>query len=69
MSPNHQAFVTFTVHFKYQGKKIALPLDIVEVMCSHTRVKLTGAFCNVVEDFGVETKVGGGMLHLIWLKD
>ncbi|KAI1783386.1 hypothetical protein LXA43DRAFT_903694 [Ganoderma leucocontextum] len=56
-SPNHRAFVAFTVHFEWKGETICLPLDVVEVACSHTGVQLADAFAEMLEDFGIERKV------------
>ena len=47
-SPNHRAFVAWTVHFEHQGHMLAFLLDIIEVpevrslcMCTHTGTDIT----------------------------
>jgi len=56
-SPNHKAYVAFTVHFKHEGALISMLLDLVEVAKSHTGVNLAEAFAKVLQDFGIEDKV------------
>jgi endonuclease IV len=31
MSPNHQAFIVWTVHLQHEGKMLAFLLDVIEV--------------------------------------
>ncbi|KIM51314.1 hypothetical protein SCLCIDRAFT_143510, partial [Scleroderma citrinum Foug A] len=31
MSPNHRAFIAFSVHLEHKGKSLTMPLDIIEV--------------------------------------
>jgi len=57
MSPNHKAYVAFTVHFEHDGDPISMLLDIVEVAKSHSRVNLAEAFAKVLEEFGIKDKV------------
>ena len=57
-SPNHHAFIAFTVHFEHQGEPIALLLDSVEVAASHTGMELANAFAEMLEAFGLQRKVG-----------
>jgi hypothetical protein len=59
-SPNHKAFVAFTVHFAHEGTPVSMLLDLVEVAMSHSGVNLAAAFAKVLEDFGISDKV--------WLK-
>ena len=56
-SPNHKAYVAFTVHFEHEGVPISMLLDIVEVAKSHSGVRLAEAFVKVLEDLGIEDKV------------
>jgi hypothetical protein len=56
-SPNHKAFVAFTVHFEHEGTPISMLLDLVEVAKSHSGVNLAEAFAKVLEDFGIQDKV------------
>ena len=57
-SPNHKAFVAFTVHFAHEGAPVSMLLDLVEVAKSHSGVNLAAAFAKVLEDFGISDKVG-----------
>ena len=56
-SPNHKAFVAFTVHFAHEGTPVSMLLDLVEVAMSHSGVNLAAAFAKVLEDFGISDKV------------
>jgi hypothetical protein len=56
-SPNHKAYVAFTVHFAHEGAPVSMLLDLVEVAKSHTGVNLAVAFANVLEEFGISDKV------------
>lgn len=56
-SPNHKAYVVFTVHFEHEGEPMSMLLDLVEVAESHSGVNLANAFAQVLEDFGIEDKV------------
>jgi hypothetical protein len=56
-SPNHKAYVAFTVHFEHEGVPISMLLDLVEVPKSHSGVNLAEAFANVLEEFGIKDKV------------
>ena len=56
-SPNHKAYIAFTVHFKHKGKPISMLLDLVEVAKSHLGVNLANVFVKVLEDFRIEDKV------------
>ena len=57
-SPNHKAFVAFTVHFAHEGVPVSMLLDLVEVAKSHSGVNLAEAFAKVLDDFGISDKVG-----------
>ena len=57
-SPNHKAFVVFTVHFAHEGVPVSMLLNLVEVAKSHSGVNLAEAFAKVLEDFGISDKVG-----------
>ena len=56
-SPNHKAYVAFTVHFEHEGVPISMLLDLVEVPKSHSGVNLAEAFVKVLQEFGIEDKV------------
>ena len=56
-SPNHKAYVVFTVHFEHEGLPMSMLLDLVEVAESHLGVNLANTFARVLEDFGIEDKV------------
>jgi hypothetical protein len=56
-SPNHRAFVAWTVHFEYEGAMMSFLLDIIEVPESHSGATLANAFQTMLERFGLEKKV------------
>ena len=56
-SPNHKAFVAFTVHLEDNGSPLAMLLDIVEVPKSHTGSNLALTFIKVLREFGISDKV------------
>ena len=56
-SPDHKAFVAFTVHMEHEGVPISMLLDLVEVAKSHTGENLAEAFKKMLKEFGVEDKV------------
>jgi hypothetical protein len=56
-SPNHCAFVAWTVHLEHEGHMVTFLLDIVEVPESHTGVALANAFQAMLERSGLENKV------------
>jgi hypothetical protein len=56
-SPNHKAFVAFTVHLEDNREPLAMLLDIVEVPKSHTGSNLVLAFTKVLREFGIGDKV------------
>jgi hypothetical protein len=56
-SPNHHAFVAWTVHLKHEGCVLAFLLDIVEVPESHSGLALAKAFQNMLKRYGLEEKV------------
>ena len=56
-SPNHKAYMAFTVHFEHEGIPLSMLLDLVEVAKSHSGVNLAEAFAKVLEEFGIEDKV------------
>ena len=57
-SPNHKAYVAFTVHFAHEGTPVSMLLDLVEVTKSHSGANLAAAFAKVLEYFGISDKVG-----------
>jgi hypothetical protein len=64
--PNHKAYNAITVHFERKGAPISMILDIVEVAKSHSGVNLAEAFAKVLEEFGIQDKVG--FKHLQYMK-
>jgi hypothetical protein len=56
-SPNHKAYVAVTVHFEHDGKPISMVLDLVEVAMSHSGVNLAAAFAQILDEFGISSKV------------
>jgi len=56
-SPNHKAYIAFTVHFEHEGAPTSMLLDLVEVAKSHSGVNLAEAFTKVLEEFGIADKV------------
>ena len=57
-SPNHKAYVAFTIHFEHEGTPITMLLDLVELAESHSGVNLANTFVKVLEEFGIKDKVG-----------
>jgi hypothetical protein len=57
MSPNHQAFVAWTVHFKHDGHMLTFFLNVVEVTQSHTRSTFAAAFQKMFIEYGIQEKV------------
>jgi hypothetical protein len=53
-SPNHNAYVAFTVHFEDHGKPMSMLLDIIKVAQSHMGVILGNTFVKVLKVFGIE---------------
>lgn len=56
-SPNHRAFVAWTVHLEFQGSPLSFLLDIIEVPESHTGATLANAFQDMLMRFGLTEKV------------
>jgi hypothetical protein len=56
-SPNHKAYVAFTVHFEHETDPVSMLLDLVEVAKSHLGKNLAAAFAQVLEEFGISDKV------------
>ena len=56
-SPNHKAYVAFTVHLEHEGAPVSMLLDLVEVAKSHSGENLAAAFTEVLEEFGISDKV------------
>ncbi|KAF7340927.1 Dimer-Tnp-hAT domain-containing protein [Mycena sanguinolenta] len=56
-SPNHRAFVAWTVHLHYEGSPLAFLLDIIEVPESHTGETLTRAFDRMLASHGLSDKI------------
>jgi hypothetical protein len=56
-SPNHRAFVAWTVHLEHEGTMLAFLLDVAEVPESHTGLALAKAFQRMLEEFGLTDKV------------
>ncbi|KAF5372622.1 hypothetical protein D9758_005249 [Tetrapyrgos nigripes] len=58
-SPNHRAFVAWTIHLQHQGKLLVFLLDIIEVPKSHTGEVLTREFDKMLERHGLQQKILG----------
>ncbi|KAF5371119.1 hypothetical protein D9758_004308 [Tetrapyrgos nigripes] len=56
-SPNHRAFVAWTVQLQHQGKPLVFLLDIFEVPESHTGIVLACEFSKMLERFGLQQKI------------
>jgi hypothetical protein len=57
MSPNHRAYIAFTVHLEAQGEPLSFLLDFVELPKSHSGKNMADAFTEILKDFGAEEKV------------
>jgi len=66
-SPNHRAFVAWTMHLEHEGSMLAFLLDVVEVPESHTGVALAKAFQKMLEAFGLQNKVSSHLPTLVLL--
>lgn len=53
------AFVTFCVHLEYKGLLLSMPLDVVEVVTSHTGWELAAVFEEMQKEYRVSQKVKG----------
>ena len=56
-SPNHKAFVAFTIHMEHEGEPISMLLNLLEVAKSHSGKNLADAFEKTLKDFGLSDKV------------
>ncbi|KAJ7348027.1 hypothetical protein DFH08DRAFT_699153, partial [Mycena albidolilacea] len=56
-SPNHRAFVAWTVHLQHEGQPLVFLLDVFEVPESHTGEVLAREFDAMLERFGLQHKV------------
>jgi len=56
-SPNHKAYVAFTVHFENEGVPISMLLDLVEVTKLHSGENLVAASAEVLKEFSISNKV------------
>ena len=56
-SSNHKAYVAVTVHFQKDGVLVAMLLDLVEVVESHSGIHLAAVFAKILEDFMITNKV------------
>jgi hypothetical protein len=56
-SPNHRAFMAVTVHFVAENEPKCVILDVREVAKSHTGDNLSTEFHEILEEFGIESKV------------
>ncbi|KAG2029509.1 hypothetical protein BDR03DRAFT_815818, partial [Suillus americanus] len=54
--PNHKAFIALSVHLEHNGIPIAMILDIVKVVESHSGMVLAEAFANVLREFRIDDK-------------
>ncbi|RDX42154.1 hypothetical protein OH76DRAFT_1363202, partial [Lentinus brumalis] len=57
MSPNHRAFIAFTVHLEVKGTAFSVLLDLVELAKSHSGANMAAAFGEMLYDLGLEEKV------------
>ena len=64
-SPNHKAYVAFTVHFEHKGDLISMLLDLAEVPRSHSGVNLAEAFANIFVRLVIIYK--GPLLDLVYI--
>ncbi|KAJ7315297.1 hypothetical protein DFH08DRAFT_820563 [Mycena albidolilacea] len=58
-SPNHQAFVVWIVHLQHKGELLSFPLDMYEVLESHTREVLAWEFDKMLAQFNIQHKKKG----------
>ncbi|KAF9225171.1 hypothetical protein BS17DRAFT_700379, partial [Gyrodon lividus] len=56
-APNHRVFIAFTVHLEHKGEPLTMPLDIVEVVRSHTGLEMATVFAKILEEFGLTDKI------------
>ena len=56
-SPNHKAYVAFTMHFAHEGVPVSMLLDLIEVAESYSGENLAAAFAKVLEEFSISDKV------------
>jgi hypothetical protein len=56
-SPNHRAFVAWTVHLAFRGEMLAFLLDIIELPESHTGATLAREFQAMLMQFGITQKI------------
>lgn len=49
--------VAFSVHLEHDGVPLRMTLDVVELAMSHSGVNLAKTFAQVVESFGISSKV------------
>ncbi|TFK77644.1 hypothetical protein K466DRAFT_607906 [Polyporus arcularius HHB13444] len=55
-SPNHRAFIAFTVHLELRGRWLSMLLDIVELAKSHSGANLATAFADMLVDWACKTR-------------
>jgi len=46
--PNHKAYMAIMVHFEHEGQPMAMLLNLVKVLRSHSGANLAKAFLNVL---------------------
>ena len=56
-SPNHCSFIALCMHFEHNDEPLSMVLDVIELTKSHTGTHLAQAFTEVLDDFGISTKV------------
>jgi hypothetical protein len=61
-SPNHRAFVAWTVHLHHEGHILTFLLDVIEVPESHTGDALARAFHKMLVEHGLTQKVRNIMM-------
>lgn len=68
-SPNHHAYVAFTVHFEQEGVPFSLLLDFLALPKSHSGMNLAIAFEGLLNDFGIADKVSRWFKFMAVLRD
>ncbi|KAF7372915.1 Dimer-Tnp-hAT domain-containing protein [Mycena sanguinolenta] len=56
-SPNHRAFLAWTVHLHHEGRLLSFPLDVYEVPESHTGRTLAREFDDMLSRFNIGNKI------------
>jgi hypothetical protein len=68
-SPNNRAFLALLIYFELDGEPVVVLLDCVEVATSHTGETMGMTLGEILEDYGISSKVSknptqsGGVGH------